>query len=444
MERRAPFFCVVFFVVGLYLASLACAVEIPAPPLGPVTLPPAVTLPAGTELVTQPNLREGLRGWTIEEWMKPSDGKGEVSRDNNSGVMFRGTTGNNRIGIMQSLNNLNVSTYGKIILTAQIWTGQQQLDGTGWQGREAPVGVFVTYTDVNGLVHNGLPIMPSEPQTNRMFWEGFYHVDPTGNSRNWHGTKVGKGQWYTYQYDLMTLNPRPKVLHYVGAEGAGWPTREGRIALLSLRGQAATPPPPPIGVKELLANESLSSLNGWTIQRWMQPTSDRGEVTQDKEGIRFRSTSGNTRMGIMQTINANVSGAQKLILKAVVKAVEQRLDGTGWQGREAPVAIFVTYTDINGVVRNGLGSMANPPESQANRMFWHGFYYADPTGNSRNWNGTKVGKGNWYTYEVDLMSLSPRPKVIHAVGAEGSGWSVREGKISSLSLKYYGTLPANK
>ena len=239
MERRAPFFCVVFFVVGLCLASLVCAVEIPGPPPGPVTLPPAVTLPAGTELVTQPNLREGLRGWTIEEWMKPSDGKGEVSRDNNSGVMFRGTTGNNRIGIMQSLNNLNVLTYGKIILTAQIRTEEQTLDGTGWQGREAPVGVFVSYTDVNGLVHNGLPIMPSEPQTNRMFWEGFYHVDPTGNSRNWHGTKVGKGQWYTYQYDLMTLNPRPKVLHYVGAEGAGWPTREGRIALLSLRGQAA-------------------------------------------------------------------------------------------------------------------------------------------------------------------------------------------------------------
>lgn len=143
-------------------------------------------------------------------------------------------------------------------------------------------------------------------------------------------------------------------------------------------------------------------------------------------------------MGIMQTINADVSGAQKLILTAVVKAVEQRLDGTGWQGREAPVALFVTYTNINGQVRKGLGSMANQPESQADRMFWHGFYYLDPTGNSRNWNGTKVNRGTWYTYEFDLLSLNPKPKTIHAVGAEGSGWSVREGKISSLSLKYYG------
>jgi len=537
------------------------------PPPPPIMPPPAVTLPAGTELVTQPNLRDGLRSWTIEEWMKPSDGKGEVSSDNNYGVMFRGTKENSRIGIMQSLNNLDVSTYGKIMLTAQIRTEQQQLDGTGWQGREAPVGVFVAYTDVTGVVHNALPIMPSESQTNRMFWEGFYHIDPTGNSKNWHGTKVGKGQWYTYQFDLMTLNPRPKVLHYVGTEGAGWPTREGRIALLSLRGQTATLHQqglPSIGepviytngniagvqnnptreatftidathrvtfiytyhyfnsgklpgtialrhsdgtvygpwqsagalgqggvqnaywfvrpnveikagsytvvdsdkatwsqnsgssgagfveirgvrtgttqptIKELLTGTNLKGLSNWTIQEWMQPSTRRGEVTEDSEGIRFRSETGNTRMGIMQTINADVSGAQKLILTAVVKTVEQRLDGTGWQGREAPVALFVTYTDVNGQVRKGLGSMANPPEPQIDRMFWHGFYYADPTGNSRNWNGTKVNRGSWYTYEMDLMSLNPKPKIIHAVGVEGSGWPVREGKIQSISLKYYG------
>ncbi|MGV8057670.1 MAG: PAN domain-containing protein [Smithellaceae bacterium] len=892
-----------------------------------ITPPPSVTLPEGTELVSQPSLQNGLRSWTIEEWYKPSDGKGEIITDNN-GIAFRGTKENSRVGIMQSLNNLDVTTYGKIFLTAQIRTEEQKLDGTGWQGREGPVAVFVSYTDVNGLLHNGLPIMPSESQTNRMFWEGFYHVDPTGSSHNWHGTKIGKGQWYTYQYDLMTLSPRPKILHFVGAEGAGWPTREGRIALLSLRGQRTVAPPvtqqtlpsvtdpiiyangniggvqnnptrettftidssyrvtfiytyhyfnsgklpgtialrhsdgtvygpwqtagalgqggvqnaywfvkpnveikagsytvidsdkatwsqnsgsagagfvemrgiktqapvtqqtlpsvtdpiiyangniggvqnnptrettftidssyritfiytyhyfnsgklpgtialrhsdgtvygpwqtagalgqggvlnaywfvkpnveikagsytvidsdkatwsqnsgsagagfvemrgiktqapvvvPPlgpgmevdidrpgldyrsfdltapdpnlcqaactneatckaftyvrpgvqgpnarcwlkssvpnqvkstccvsgvkpaapvtqqnlpsvtdpiiyangniggvqnnptrettftinssyrvtfiytyhyfnsgklpgtialrhsdgtvygpwqtagalgqggvqnaywfvkpnveikagsytvidsdkatwsqnsgsagagfvemrgikiqpaivVGQKELLTNTALKGLTGWTIQEWMQPSSRRGEVTDGSDGIRFRSESGNTRMGIMQTINADVSGAQKLTLTAVVKAVEQRLDGTGWQGREAPVAVFVTYADVNGVVRNGLGSMANPVESQANRMFWHGFYYLNPTGNSQTWNGTKVGQGSWYTYEVDLMSLSPKPKTILAVGAEGSGWSTREGKISSLSLKYYGVLPADK
>ncbi|HRS81897.1 MAG TPA: hypothetical protein P5238_00315, partial [Smithellaceae bacterium] len=192
-----------------------------------------------------------------------------------------------------------------------------------------------------------------------------------------------------------------------------------------------------VGEKELLNNGGLKSLSGWTIHRWMQPTGERGEVIQESDGIKFHNTSGNTRMGIMQTINADVSGAQKVILKAVVKAVQQTLTGTGWQGREAPIAVMVTYTDVSGVVRNGLGSMANPSESQANRMFWHGFYYANPTGNSQTWHGTKVSQGSWYTYEVDLMSLNPKPKIIHAVGAEGSGWPTREGKISSISLKVY-------
>ena len=190
--------------------------------------------------------------------------------------------------------------------------------------------------------------------------------------------------------------------------------------------------------RELLTGTNLKGLSSWTIHEWMQPTTRRGEVTEDADGIRFRSGAGNTRMGIMQTINVDVSGAQKVILTAVVKAVEQTLDGTGWQGREAPVSVLVTYTDVNGQVRKGLGSMANPPESQTDRMFWQGFYYADPTGNSRNWNGTKVSRGSWYTYEFDLMSLNPKPKTIHAVGAEGSGWPTREGKIQSLSLKYYG------
>jgi hypothetical protein len=218
--------------------------------------------------------------------------------------------------------------------------------------------------------------------------------------------------------------------HNSGSSGAGFVEIKGVKT-----GTAVT-----VGEKELLTNGTLKSLSGWTIHRWMQPTGDRGEVTQESDGIKFRNTVGNTRMGIMQTVNADVSGAQRLILKAVVKAVEQNLTGTGWQGREAPVAVMVTYTDVAGVVRNGLGSMANPTESQTNRMFWHGFYYANPTGNSQTWHGTKVSQGSWHTYEVDLMSLNPKPKMIHAVGAEGSGWPTREGRISSISLKFYGTI----
>ena len=194
-------------------------------------------------------------------------------------------------------------------------------------------------------------------------------------------------------------------------------------------------------VKELIRNGTLKSLTGWSIQAWMNPTNLRGEVTQEGDGIKFKDTNVNSRQGIMQTLDVDVSSARALILKAVVKADLQTLNGTGWQGREAPVAVMVTYTDVQGVKRVGLGSMANPVEPQGNRMFWHGFYYVDPTGNSRNWNGTKVGKSVWYTYQMDLMTLNPRPKIIHAVGAEGSGWPSREGKINFISLMQYGPTP---
>jgi hypothetical protein len=191
-------------------------------------------------------------------------------------------------------------------------------------------------------------------------------------------------------------------------------------------------------VKELIRNGTLKSLTGWSIQAWMNPTNLRGEVTQERDGIKFRNTSANSRQGLIQTLDVDVSGARALILRAVVKADLQTLNGTGWQGREAPVAVMVTYTDVQGVKRVGLGSMANPVEPQANRMFWHGFYYINPTGNSRNWNGTKVNKSQWYTYQIDLMTLNPKPRIIHAVGAEGSGWPTREGKINFISLMQYG------
>jgi hypothetical protein len=194
------------------------------------------------ELIANGQFR-GLQGWTIHEWYSPSTGKGEVILEPD-GVKFKSTSGNNRIGVMQTLN-VDVSRAGSLVLTASLKASGQQLDGTGWQGREAPVAVFAAYTDVNGVVHNGIPSManPSEPQGNRMFWEGFYFIDPTGNSRNWHGTKVLKDQFYTFQFDLMTLYPKPKTIQFVGAEGAGWSPREGKIASLSLRLVSETFPP---------------------------------------------------------------------------------------------------------------------------------------------------------------------------------------------------------
>ena len=206
-------------------------------------------------------------------------------------------------------------------------------------------------------------------------------------------------------------------------------------------GQISPPPyQPPVttqttGARELIGNGALKSLNGWTIHEWYKPSDGKGEVTSAGDGVRFKSILGNNRIGIMQTLNADVSSCSSLVLSATVKADYQTLTGTGWQGREAPVAVFMSYTDINGTVHNQL---SENPNDTARRMFWHGFYYADPAPPSLTVFGTKVSKSSWHTYTVDLAALNPRPKFIQFIGAEGAGWVQRDGKIGSMSLKCTG------
>lgn len=197
------------------------------------------------------------------------------------------------------------------------------------------------------------------------------------------------------------------------------------------------PPQPPAANKpagELVQNTGVRGGSGWVIVGgpggWYSPSNGGGEVSFEGDGVRFRSTGGNTRYGVLQNINKDVSGCGSLALSASVRNDQQTLTGTGWNAREAPIAVFVKYTDANGTVHEQLSENPNEPRN----MFWNGFYYLDPTGNSKTQHGTRVGKGATTSFNVDLMSLSPRPKHIHFVGAEGGGWPPRDGKLHSLSL----------
>lgn len=196
----------------------------------------------------------------------------------------------------------------------------------------------------------------------------------------------------------------------------------------------AAPVQQPLGEVELIYNPQLYDLNGWEVHDSFNPTTRGNEVMETSYGIRFYSRSGNDSMGIMQKLNVDVSRCSSLVLSAKVMVDQQTLSGTGWQGREAPVYVFVTYTDVYGVLHNELN--VYPNENQSRRMFWHGFYYLRPTGNSSDTFGTQVSQEYQEDYAVDLLtSLFPRPRVIHYVGAGGSGWAVRDGTIFMLSLK---------
>lgn len=155
-----------------------------------------------------------------------------------TGVRFHSIAGNNSSGIRQGVD-VDVSDCSEAILRAGYSVKMQRLSGTGWQGREAPFFIFVTYTDVNGVLHDALPIYPGyyrgEDQSRRMYWDGFYYIDPDQQSMSKFGSKVQAGVDYNYTVNLMeAIYPKPQIIHYVGAGGSGWPERDSSLYWISL------------------------------------------------------------------------------------------------------------------------------------------------------------------------------------------------------------------
>lgn len=185
------------------------------------------------------------------------------------------------------------------------------------------------------------------------------------------------------------------------------------------------------GVTEILPQTTFASgLGKWYEEIWYKPASSGGEVTTGAGGVTFNGVQPNSRSGIMITLNKDVSNFKKVTISAKGIASEQTLSGTGLNGREAPVAIAVAYKATDGVEHNLLGE--NP--SAAGQMFWRGFYYLNPSGDSVTTNGVKVTKDKPFSFTFDLMTLNPKPKTIEFVSLEGAGWKTREGSISQLSI----------
>jgi hypothetical protein len=242
---------------------------------------------------------------------------------------------------------------------------------------------------------------------------------------DWCGVKCTPGgPWYVTP---DKEGPPPKR---VPATESGSPVL-GPISYTLRIGSSAVPITPAKPQGELIKNSGMRGSGNWTIVEWYKPSDGKGEVFFDSDGVRFWSQGGNNRVGILQDVNLDVSGCTQLILSATVKADQHNLTGTGWNGREAPVAVFVKYTDASGAVHELLSENPNEPHN----MFWNGFYFLDPVSPSIGTNGTKVGRGNWFNYTVDLMARNPKPRYIHFIGAEGAGWATRDGKISNLGLQ---------
>lgn len=372
------------------------------------------TVFAAYDFVQNGDFRQGLAHWTVSQ-----AGKDATLSVQDGEVEFRGTLGSVQHGIQQSLE-FDAGSYSSLILSATLRVDEAKLSGTGLDGLEAPIGLYVSYTDIAGIEHRQAISGPGG-----RFWRGFYYETPTPPAVSTNGVKVERGIWQEFQFDLMTLEPRPKWIHAIGAEGAGWARRAAALKRLSLIA--------PEEGRELVANFSFTRLAaGWLPCVDFIPTDYQAGLVSLPQGMQIQSTIGDRRIGLLQKIETDVSGFQSLRVSAEVKVDKQRMSGTGYDGREAPLALFVTYTDVKGVKHDQLPLNTSDTEK---RLFWRGLYILKPQPPASEANGIFLETGVWSTISFELMELEPKPKVIHSVGIEGSGRSPRDASVRWFSVK---------
>ncbi|HOO46086.1 MAG TPA: hypothetical protein PLM29_07655 [Deltaproteobacteria bacterium] len=159
-------------------------------------------------------------------------------------------------------------------------------------------------------------------------------------------------------------------------------------------------------------------LNYWEPHRNHEANRDVNSFSLDKEGLRIFSTISHECEGLMQQLDADVSDADTLTLRADVRVDTQTLGGTGPEGRQAPIAIAIGYET----------------ESTGQNIFWQGFYCLEPQEPNLSRNGQKVPQGLWYRYIINLMQIEPKPERIRFIALEGSGWPERDGWITDIHL----------
>lgn len=120
--------------------------------------------------------------------------------------------------------------------------------------------------------------------------------------------------------------------------------------------------------------------------------------------------------GLFQIVNKDLSDYRSLRLRANVKVTGQSLSGGGYMGYEYPVMIRARYRDSTG-----------------GQIDWtHGFFVSNPEGRPTP-NGEQVPRGEWITYDGELMELNPRPVFLISLEVLGAGHTY-DGSIANVEL----------
>ena len=163
-------------------------------------------------------------------------------------------------------------------------------------------------------------------------------------------------------------------------------------------------------------------LNYWKPHKNYSISQDVDFFSLHADGLKIFSLSENNKAGILQVIEKDVSDSDTLTLRVDVKVDKQTLGGTGTDGKDAPIAVAVSYTACDG------------KDDPGSNIFWKGFFSLDPVEPMKSANGQKVPEGLWYRYIFNLMQLKPKPSFINFISLEGSGWPEREGWVKDVHL----------
>jgi hypothetical protein len=412
-----------------------------------------------------------LAGWAETIWYDKKDSGGLTSlRDD--GVYFDASTGNSRSGFRYDFLDNNLSDCQNLLLKLTVNVKSQTLAGTGYDAREAPAAVAISYIDVNGLTHSSLNAInsgdPDDRASSRLFWQGFYTVASSGREAG--GVKVEAGKNFDYSVDLMAIEPKPAKILWLTLEGSGWAPRSGSFQSASLIGEtkeAASRPksddsinkiPSPTPTEKPVTDNTIknpitqpchliSSIdfnsgampNGWQEVIWYKPQSSAGQVSFQADGVHFKSLEQNSRAGIRYSFaDHDLSDCHNLILTYNGKILAQSLGGTGFDAREAPFAVVISYVDEAGTDHTTLNAInsGEPDDRNSTRMFWRGVYSIPSYG--REDAGFFYEMGRDFSFSVDLMyDLPIKPKKINYIAFEGAGWKDRESVLTGMSFFGY-------
>lgn len=178
--------------------------------------------------------------------------------------------------------------------------------------------------------------------------------------------------------------------------------------------------------------------SGWQKGTWMTVGTPTDKIDATADGMAFTGVGSNSRASLIRLFETpfDVSNCINVAFTIRGKIFHQSLNGSGRDDREAPLAVMIDFTDIDGVRHSSLSAFngGETDDRLTTRMFWWGFSRMDRIGTWANVEPrvTPVFGSEFFTARKVLDVF---PAKIHGVAIESSGWNPRSAVVKHFSLE---------